>query len=174
MKQIDDSLFDKLVELGIIDSEVRKDNVGKSDYAKHIIQPWSIWKEYNLNAWDADIVKRILRTKEEPGLTKEDARKLDYEKIIHICKERIRQIENDKEKNTVYILKAKDGNIARIAPYKPSMSFTLSPEQVEQYRKFQSSNSGLCSVKFTPTGIGLGVECVCGDKVENITEYDKW
>ena len=67
--------------------DVRSYNVGASDYAKHKIQPWSIWLEYNLNPWDADIVKRVLRTKETDG------RKLDYEKIIHICKERIRQIE---------------------------------------------------------------------------------
>ena len=62
-------------------------NVGKSDYSRHTIQPWDIWKEYNLNPWDSDIVKRVLRTKEG------EDRKLDYEKIIHICKERIRQLE---------------------------------------------------------------------------------
>lgn len=67
--------------------DVRSYNVGQSDYSKHEIQPWSVWLEYNLNPWDADIVKRILRTKST------DSRKLDYEKIIHICKERIRQIE---------------------------------------------------------------------------------
>ena len=67
--------------------DVRSYNVGQSDYAKHKIQPWDIWLEYNLNPWDADIVKRILRTKET------DSRKLDYEKIIHIAKERIRQID---------------------------------------------------------------------------------
>ena len=67
--------------------DVRSYNVGASDYAKHNIQPWDIWREYNLNPWDADIVKRVLRTKETDG------RKLDYEKIIHICKERIRQID---------------------------------------------------------------------------------
>ena len=66
---------------------IRSYNVGSSDYAKHNIQPWDIWREYNLNPWDADIVKRVLRTKETDG------RKLDYEKIIHICKERIRQID---------------------------------------------------------------------------------
>ena len=66
---------------------IRSYNVGSSDYAKHNIQPWDIWREYKLNPWDADIVKRVLRTKETDG------RKLDYEKIIHICKERIRQIE---------------------------------------------------------------------------------
>lgn len=67
--------------------DVRSYNVGQSDYAKHKIQPWDIWLEYNLNPWDADIVKRILRTKET------DSRKLDYEKIIHIAKERIRQLD---------------------------------------------------------------------------------
>lgn len=67
--------------------DIRSYNVGSSDYAKHRIQPWDIWREYNLNPWDADIVKRVLRTKETDG------RRLDYEKIIHICKERIRQID---------------------------------------------------------------------------------
>lgn len=64
-------------------------NVGKSDYAKHSIQPWQIWKEYNLNPWDADIVKRVLRTKEG------EERTLDYEKIIHICKYRIAELSKE-------------------------------------------------------------------------------
>lgn len=71
--------------------EVRSHNVGASDYSKHKIQPWDIWMEYHLNPWDADIVKRILRTKST------DSRKLDYEKIIHICQERIRQIDEGYE-----------------------------------------------------------------------------
>lgn len=61
-------------------------NVGESDYSKHFIQPWHIWLEYELNAWDADIVKRVLRTKET------EPRSKDYEKIIHDCKERLRQL----------------------------------------------------------------------------------
>lgn len=71
--------------------DVRSYNVGQSDYAKHKIQPWDIWLEYNLNPWDADIVKRVLRNKET------DSRKLDYEKIIHVAKERIRQIDEGYE-----------------------------------------------------------------------------
>lgn len=63
----------------------RNHNIGESDYAKHKIQPWDIWLEYNLNPWDADIIKRVLRNK--PG-----QRRLDYEKIKHICDERIRQL----------------------------------------------------------------------------------
>lgn len=65
---------------------IRSYNVGASDYAKHKIQPWDIWLEYNLNPWDADIIKRVLREKEG------EDRGMDYLKIIHICKERIRQI----------------------------------------------------------------------------------
>lgn len=68
---------------------VQSYNVGKSDYSKHVIQPWDIWKEYNLNPWDADIVKRVLRTKEG------EDRKLDYEKIIHICRYRIAELSKE-------------------------------------------------------------------------------
>lgn len=73
---------------------VQSYNVGKSDYAEHVIQPWDIWKEYNLNPWDADIVKRVLRSKEgEP-------RTVDYEKIIHICKYRIAELSKEVSKET--------------------------------------------------------------------------
>ncbi len=94
---IDFNLYQKLKELGIIHEGIKNDtrgfNVGASDYSKHIIQPWSIWIDYDLNPFDADIVKRILRTKEG------ESRVMDYEKIIHICNERIRQltVDNDYE-----------------------------------------------------------------------------
>lgn len=74
--------------------KVQSYNVGKSDYAKHAIQPWDIWKEYNLNPWDADIVKRVLRSKEG------EERALDYEKIIHICKYRIAELSKEVSKET--------------------------------------------------------------------------
>lgn len=90
-KEIPDWLYDRLKVLGIIPNDVRKMNVGASDYSKHLIQPWTIWIEYDLNPWDADIVKRVLRHKET------DSRKMDYEKIIHICQERIRQIDCERE-----------------------------------------------------------------------------
>ena len=88
---IPDELYDRLQKLGIIPNEVRDKNVGVSDYSKHLIQPWAIWQEYQLNPWDADIVKRVLRHKAT------DTRKMDYEKIIHICEERIRQIDTEGE-----------------------------------------------------------------------------
>lgn len=95
---IDYSLYEKLVKLGIIDdSTIRNTNVGVSDYSQHVIQPWSIWLDYDLDPFDADIVKRILRKK---GSTKEEIlknRRLDYEKILHICQERLRQIKLDED-----------------------------------------------------------------------------
>lgn len=91
---IDWKLYTELKRLGIIHSEgdeidIRSFNIGNSDYSKHIIQPWSIWIDWNLNAWDADIVKRVLRTKQG------ESRIMDYEKIIHDCNERIRQLKYD-------------------------------------------------------------------------------
>lgn len=68
--------------------DVRTYNVGASNYSEHSIQPWDIWLEYQLNPWDADIIKRVLRKKST------DSRKLDYEKIIHVCQERIRQLDS--------------------------------------------------------------------------------
>lgn len=150
--------------------DIRSYNVGNSNYSKHKIQPWDIWREYNLNPWDADIVKRILREKEEPGMSKEDARIMDYEKIIHICKERIRQIEEDKSKITL----VSEGSYGTIYVPEPSATFSLSPEQLKKYQEFQSNNTGLCSIKFTPTGIGLGVEYICGNNKLNVSEYEKW
>lgn len=87
MIEISDELYDELNRLGLIPNDTRDHNIGGSDYCLHLIQPWSIWLDWNLNPWDADIVKRVLRSK------KGDSRKMDYEKIIHICKERIRQLE---------------------------------------------------------------------------------
>lgn len=88
MKEISDELYNKLEVLGILgdDTSSREYNVGSSNYSEHTIQPWSIWIDWNLNPWDADIIKRVLRTKADTS------RKEDYLKIIHICEERIRQL----------------------------------------------------------------------------------
>lgn len=157
---------------------VREYNVGNSDYSKHKIQPWDIWREYNLNPWDADIVKRVLRIKEEPGKSKEDARIMDYEKIIHICRERIRQLEEDKQaQKPVY--EAKGWSIGTISV--PTITYSLNEKETEAYAKFQKEHYELhkgmkacgCSIIFTHTGIGLGktVQCnVCKERT-NITDY---
>ena len=87
MKEISDELYNRLNYLGLIPNDIRNYNEGTSNYSQHIIQPWSIWIDWNLNPWDADIVKRTLRTKEG------EERILDYKKIIHIGHERIRQLQ---------------------------------------------------------------------------------
>lgn len=89
--EIDNEIYKRLKICGLLPDEVRYRNVGASDYSKHFIQPWSIWIDYALNPWDADIVKRVLRTKQG------EDRKQDYQKIIHICEERIRQIDAVRE-----------------------------------------------------------------------------
>lgn len=71
--------------------EVRSHNVGQSDYATRKIQPWDIVLEYGLNFFDGNILKYLLRKK----ATDCDPRKQDYEKIIHYCQERIRQIDDE-------------------------------------------------------------------------------
>lgn len=94
MKEISDELYAKLEYLGIIQNEVRSHNVGKSNYSKKTIQPWAVWLDYpELTGWDDDIIKRVLRIKEEEGMSANEARKMDYEKIIHNCQERIRQLD---------------------------------------------------------------------------------
>ena len=105
MKEISDELYQTLEYLGIIDNEVRNHNVGKSNYADNVIQPWTIWRAYpHLSSFDHDIIKRILREKEG------DSRRMDYEKIIHICQECIRAIdvvEKYKKKEKPLIQKGK-------------------------------------------------------------------
>ena len=76
-----------------MNTKVREKNVGNSNYAQHKIQPWDIWEDWDLNPWDADIVKRALRTKAG------DSRIMDYKKIIHVCEERIRQLTRDKHES---------------------------------------------------------------------------
>ena len=71
---------------------VRTYNIGICNYSQYKIQPWDIWEEYNLNPWDADIVKRVLRNKQG------NSRIMDYEKIIHVCEERIRQLNVQEDK----------------------------------------------------------------------------
>ena len=100
MKEISNELYEKLDYLGLIPNDVRNHHVGKSNYSNKTIQPWSIWLDYpELTGWDDDVIKRILRTKAEEGMSEIEARIMDYEKIIHNCNERIRQLKfADKEK----------------------------------------------------------------------------
>ena len=97
-EQVDDKDLKALKDK--MDAEsIRNHNIGNSNYAKMPTgyQPWDLWKVYHLNPWDADILKRLLRTKSEPGISPKESRRLDYEKIIHVCQERINQIDEGYE-----------------------------------------------------------------------------
>lgn len=94
MKQIDDEFYNRLVYLGIIHEGTRGYNVGSSNYTDYTIQPWSVWLDWNLDPWDADIIKRVCRHKGgEP-------KSLDYQKIIHICQEKLRQLVIEEKNET--------------------------------------------------------------------------
>ena len=80
-------LYNRLNYLGLIPSTERSHNVGESDYSTKLIQPWSIWLDHDLNPFEADLIKRILRTKST------DSRKLDLTKCKHIIDELIRQLD---------------------------------------------------------------------------------
>ena len=97
-EQVDDTTL-KSLKTQINTESIRNHNVGNSNYAKMPAgyQPWDLWKIYHMNPWDADILKRLLRTKAEPGMSLQESRKLDYEKIIHVCQERINQIDEGYE-----------------------------------------------------------------------------
>ena len=98
---VDKALLERLEYIGVLADSDRDYNIGASNYSKHVIQPWSIWLDYDLDPWDADIIKRVLRTKIEPGKSATESRILDYEKIIHICKEKIRQLNYELRNNNI-------------------------------------------------------------------------
>lgn len=189
-KPVEKSLYDKLEKLGLIPNEVRKDNVGKSDYSKHTIQPWSIWLDYDLNAWDADIVKRVLRTKDEPGMPYKESRIMDYNKIIHICKERIRQLESEPEitycTSSISISnppKYKEAATAKLktAESEPSINYRLEGSELTAYQTFIREHHKECDgnvqVCFSnESGIGTSVRLYCpkcGTEVD-ITDVESW
>lgn len=178
--------IEHLLNLGILkttEKSCQDYHIGKSDYSTHVIQAWNIWKEYNLNPWDADIVKRVLRIKEEPGKSKEDARIMDYEKIIHVCRERIRQLEEDKKSQSkIYV--SKEDSMGAISIPKSTVTYSLNEKEAEAYAKFQNEHYELhkgikacgCSIIFTPTGLGLSktVQCNVCKEHTSITDYDTW
>lgn len=175
MKEISDELYDKLDKLGLIPNDVRKDNVGRSDYSKHLIQPWSIWIDYNLNPWDADIIKRTLRTKEEPGLFADDARIMDYQKIIHICKERIRQLQL-KHKTEVFEEYYIPNNTIQLE----SHHYLLQGKEITEYNEFREKhrnckgNIEVCFSNKSAIGQEVKVRCTgCGEE-KDITDVSNW
>ena len=111
-------------------------------------------------------------------------------KIISICKERIRQIEEDKKAETKisvggvttgrFYLSSSDNLIVR--PQAPTVTYSLNKKETEAYQKFSNSHYGIhgdpkgCSVSFRNTAVGIAktAQCnVCNEK-EDITDYSGW
>lgn len=190
-------LYNKLNKLGLIPNEVRKGNIGASNYSKHTIQPWSIWIDYDLNPWDADIVKRVLRTKEESGMTKIEARIMDYNKIKHICDERIRQLELQKGPEITKLTCKVDYSGSNLdystcvsedlaattlceSSEKLTISYHLKGKEIERYKEFCEKHKHCPSsvrVMFShESGIGTTVRVWCPfcDQSSDITDFDNW
>lgn len=55
-----EAVREELAESGI---GARSGQVGGDHYAKHKIQPWDIWEEYGLNAFEGAVLKYLLRRK---------------------------------------------------------------------------------------------------------------
>lgn len=151
----------RLEQLGFFNSSVRNANVGESDYSKHIIQPWSIWQDYNLDPWDADIVKRVLRTKKVEGKTAEESRIEDYKKIIHICKEKLRQLNYQ----GADIKESSKNQVIKLNSYETDRLF--------YFLKDVLSESGLIITQ-EPNGVGIVTKAKLGDKEQDITDYGAW
>lgn len=194
-------LYERFDKLGLIPNDVRSGNIGASNYSKHTIQPWSIWIDYDLNPWDADIVKRILRTKDEPGMSPSKARVMDYKKIIHICQERIRQIVGDQESpkepcdtsitldplsevvNVFYNIATTNPAKRYVKPLqipKAVISYHLNEEEASRYYSFVESHKdckGNVDITFShKSGIGVSkiVQCSKCGKSEDITDVSTW
>lgn len=150
---------------------VQSYNVGKSDYSKHAIQPWDIWKEYNLNPWDADIVKRVLRSKEG------EARTIDYEKIIHICKYRIAELSKEVLKETKVVEAEKpvwDGESDDTTVFcldktmKPAMFYTEGEKWNGKYVGYSVFMSGNSPYMY------LGVDAEGNHLYADLSESELW
>lgn len=153
---------------------VQSYNVGKSDYSKHTIQPWDIWKEYNLNPWDADIVKRVLRTKEG------EARKLDYEKIIHVCKYRIAELSKEASEETKVVAPAEaerpvwdgDGDDTTVfcldETMKPAMFYTEGKKWNGKYVGYSVFMAGNAPYMY------LGVDAAGNHLYADLSVYEQW
>lgn len=181
---ISKEIYDRLNYLGLIPNEVRKDNVGKSNYSKQTIQPWSIWLDYNLNAWDADIVKRVLRTKEEAGMSEKEARLLDYNKIIHICKERIRQLESEPLATLGHGKYTVTPETQQVIEDLINKTYILNEKEYQAYNTFKDCHKECnkdcdrgVEVSFgCNTGIGTHVYAFCPgcNTEEDLTDYSEW
>lgn len=70
---------------------VREKQVGGDHYAKRAIQPWDIWQEYGLNAFEGAVIKYVLRHRDKNGV--EDLKKARHtlDRLIEIEERKARE-----------------------------------------------------------------------------------
>ena len=81
--------------------------VGGNHYVKRKIQPWEIWKAYEMNPWEANALKYLLRYKDK-GKPLEDLKKFKHyiEFLINTMEEEDVQ---DKSREWTHTIEAKAG-----------------------------------------------------------------
>ena len=81
--------------------------VGGNHYVKRKIQPWEIWKAYEMNPWEANALKYLLRYKDK-GKPLEDLKKCRHyiEFLINTLEEENVQ---DKSREWTHTIEAKAG-----------------------------------------------------------------
>ena len=89
---IDEQQFEELMEFEMKEAERDYEmslqrQVGGKHYMVHKIQPWHIIDEYNLNYYEGNALKYLLRVK--------DNREEDLEKCIHYLE---RELDNERER----------------------------------------------------------------------------
>ena len=101
-------------------STINNKQVGGDHYKKNKIQPWDIIDEYNLNFYEGNVLKYLLRSK--------GSREEDLQKAIHYLeKEVLRNKQYDKKDNinTIDIRNAAKATLnARNIPAAPTPSDT--------------------------------------------------
>ena len=75
---------------GQVRDEVMKKQVGGLHYKKHAIQPWDIIDEYELDFYEGNALKYLLRDKSETDVGK---RREDLEKAIHYIEKKLTEWE---------------------------------------------------------------------------------
>lgn len=64
--------------------EIRHAQVGGDHYRKRKIQPWDIWAEYDLNGFEASIIKYILRHRDKNGVQDLKKARHTLDKLIEL------------------------------------------------------------------------------------------
>lgn len=80
--------------------DIDKYNIGSSNYADLPVQPWMLWERNKLDAFDGDIIKRLMR---DNGRNNEIE---EMEKIIHVCRKCIDLYARGKKKDPTGLLDA--------------------------------------------------------------------